>query len=572
MKKRRSSGKKNIDYDQCKAATTTRSRTKLELLLYGLDSLPELLLSSIFHHASGLVEANNYLLYHLQQRHLHSFSLPLLATMIRRCCPAMVQTKRSWRRLLLPEFYRTALYDGKTNVLLIPDECIRHMRRILINIPENYMSFRSVARAMYHLPEDVRARISWLGLCMGNDTRISMSEYGALSGAFPNALSLSADLAYVYTSAKALDPILIDPQMPTHISTLTFRCPGLAEESLAVQLIQRTAWSLEYLDLGNACLAAICRVLWPERIPSRHSHNKHLSVFPKLKHLRFTLSDTLGANPGWHPRQCEFLQLERMRFAIEPANGRGIRGVAARLDPAARQWLAKRLLMYVLPCLTHLELDCVNEAVILEARRHLPNLKHLHLIQHSHLSFGPGSDTAEPSLSRILNSAISIESLREYRNWSSFYARYTPLKLMSSYHRLRELNIATWVIGLCDLQLLLARMPELEDIHATLSGAHVYPQLEAIAYNVTMKRMWLDSAFGEAGTWVKGPLDALISFVAHMMNLEELLLFSKAFLRLERAVSRQTNEDLIRLARTVNIGQCHRDERRIKGQTIGGIQ
>ncbi|KAJ1896751.1 hypothetical protein LPJ81_004674, partial [Coemansia sp. IMI 209127] len=536
MKKRRSSGRKSVDYDQCKVAATSRGRIKHHGPKHILECLPDILFNSIFHYASGLAEVDNYLRCHLQHRHGRSFSLPLLFAMIRRCCPTMAQTKRSWRHLLLPELYRTAAYDGKTNTLLVPDEHTHHVRRIVILIPENYKSFRSMARTMYHLPEDVRAKVSWFGLCMRSGTTLSLSEYGALSGAFPNALSMSADLGSTNVSAKEMNRILFSPQTPAQISTLTLRYSGMTEESLAVHLVHQAARSLEYLDLGSACLAALYKALWPEKTPQEPGQNEHPHMFPKLTHLRFTLSDIFAADSGWNPRRCEFPRLERMYFAVELSYERLLRGSHAPLDLTARKRLAQRLLMYSLPCLKHLELDCVDEAVIMEAHRRLPNLEHLHLIEHIHLSFVPGSDAAEPSLSRILNSALSIESLREYRNLSSFRARYKPLELASPIHRLRKLNIASWAIGLCDLQVLLARLPELEDIHATLTDAHVYPHPESIVYNVTIKRMWLDSAFGEAATWVKGPVNSLLTFISHMMNLEELLLFSKAFLRLERAV------------------------------------
>ncbi|KAJ2853067.1 hypothetical protein GGI22_005018, partial [Coemansia erecta] len=476
MKKRRISGRKSIDYDQCQVAVASRGRIKHHEPKHSLDSLPDILFSSIFHYASGLTEVDNYLRCHLQHRHGRSFSLQLLFAMIRKRCPTMAQTKRSWRHLLLPELYRTAAYDGKTNALLVPDEHTHHVRRIIIHIPENYKSFRSMVRTMYHLPEDVRAKVSWFGLCMGSGTTLSLSEYGALSGAFPNALSMSADLGNTNASAKEMDRILVDPQMPAQISTLTLRYPDLAEGSLAVHLVHHAAKSLEYLDLGSACLAAVCTALWPERAPQGQKQNEHCpSMFPKLTHLRFTLSDTLAADSEWSPHRCEFPRLERMCFAIKPSYERLLRGVVSPLNPTARKRLAQWLLMYSLPYLKHLELDCVDEAVIMDAHRRLPNLEHLHLIEHTHLSFGPGSDAAEPGLSRILNAALSIESLREYRNRSSFRARYTPLDLASPIHRLRRLNIVSWAISLCDLQVLLARLPELEDIYATLTEAHVYP-------------------------------------------------------------------------------------------------
>ncbi|KAJ2546712.1 hypothetical protein EV175_005499 [Coemansia sp. RSA 1933] len=413
-----------------------------------------------------------------------------------------------------------------------------------------------MTRTMYHLPEDVRARISWFGLCMGSDTALSTSEYGALSGAFPNALNLSVELGNIVIKEKSIYRALVDPQVPARITTLTIRLSAMTSQSMGFRLVQRTARSLEYLDLGRVCLVAVCMLLWPEKHTQENDHVEHLPVFPNLAHLRFTLVDTVRVDPEWNPRWCEFPRLERMCFSVTSEDSQGIRGMSSPMDPVARQWLAVRLLMYPLPRLKHLELDCVDEAVIFEAHPCLPGLVHLHLIQHTHLAFGPESNATEPSLSRILNSALSIDSL----------------KLASSIHGLRELNIATWSISLCDLQLLLAKLPELEGIHATLTDAHMHPQPESIAYNVTMKRMWLDTAFGDVSKWVRGPVDSLLAFISHMMNLEELLLFTKAFQRLGLAISCKSNEDLIRLARTANIGQCHRDENQIKSQTAGPIR
>ncbi|KAJ2509582.1 hypothetical protein GGI11_005813 [Coemansia sp. RSA 2049] len=590
--RRRVSSTKRPRYAECESVLAPRRRPRDDgSLLQALESLPAILFSCIFRHASGVAEVGSYLLGHLQQRHRRALSLPLLLTMIRRCSPAMAQTKRSWRRVLAPDLYRTAVYNGKTNVLMVPDGSERHVRRIVVCIPENYMSFRSMVRTMYHLPEDVRAKIVWVGLCMENNAAVSMSEYGALMGAFPNALRLSADLAHIDTArTKSLFPVLLDAMAPAMLSTLTLRHWCLAAESPAVRLVRRAAPTLEYLDLGHVSLTTIRTVLWhakPAPLLLRDDQRVRAPAFPRLMFLCFKLADTNFIDPEWRPRVCEFPRLERMVFAIDavraPAPGvvGGARHAAVpRMCPVARHWLARRLLMHRLPCLTHLDMDCVDDSVVLEAGPALlPNLVHLHLLQHYHLVPGSAPNTPAPSLSRTLNAVLGVRSLRVFRSWTAFYARHVPLDLSTlSVHGLRELNISTWAIGLPDLLHLLAKLPELENIRATLTSAQAYPHPvdedtddghhhdddygdDHIAYNVTLKHMWLDSVFGEAASWVKAPLDALIMVVAHMMNLEHLLLFTKAFLRLECAVSRKSSEDLIRLARTVHIGQCHRDER-----------
>ncbi|KAJ2660640.1 hypothetical protein IWW48_002849 [Coemansia sp. RSA 1200] len=581
--RRRVSSTKRPRYAECKNVLAPRGRPRDHgSLLYALESLPAILFSCIFRHASGVAEVDSYLLGHLQQRHQRTLSLPLLLTMIRRCSPAMAQTKRSWRQVLAPDLYRTAVYDGKTNVLMVPDGSVRHVRRIVVSIPENYMSFRSMVRTMYHLPEDVRAKIVWVGLCMENNAAVSMSEYGALMAAFPSALRLSADLAHIDTArTKSLFPVLLGAMAPALLSTLTLRHWCLVGESPAVRLVRRAAPTLEYLDLGHVCLTTIRSVLWHAKPALRDGQWIRAPAFPRLMFLRFKLADTNSIDPEWHPHVCEFPRLERMVFAIDavraPAPGvvGGARHAAVpRMYSVARHWLARRLLMHRLPCLTHLDMDCVDDSVVLEAGSALlPSLVHLHLLQHYHLVSGPAPNTPAPNLSRTLNAVLGVRSLKVFCSWTAFYARHVPLDLSAlSVHGLRELNISTWAIGLPDLLHLLAKLPELEDIRATLTSAQAYPHPAdedsddghdegRIAYNVTLKHMWLDSVFGEAASWVKAPLDALIMVVAHMMNLEHLLLFTKAFLRLECAVSRKSSEDLIRLARTVHIGQCHRDER-----------
>ncbi|KAJ2747320.1 hypothetical protein GGI20_000655 [Coemansia sp. BCRC 34301] len=76
------------------------------------------------------------------------------------------------------------VYSGKTNELEIPEECLSFVRHILIYVPDGYRSFRTAARTMNWLAPEVREKIRWLGLAVGEMAAISKSEYGALAGGF----------------------------------------------------------------------------------------------------------------------------------------------------------------------------------------------------------------------------------------------------------------------------------------------------------------------------------------------------------------------------------------------------
>ncbi|KAJ2723742.1 hypothetical protein GGI07_002451 [Coemansia sp. Benny D115] len=149
------------------------------------------------------------------------------------------------------------------------------------------------------VPSDkVRAGVQWLGLCMGSNTGLSLSEYGALVEAFPNLRSIYVDMGSLDTRAKSIEGVILGAHKTVTLSTLRLKTKGTAGKPTFRALIKHAAHSLEYLDLGPVDTADACRVLWGDDTSGS-----------------FVSAVTGGSVSDWRPR-VRFPRLRRLYFSV----------------------------------------------------------------------------------------------------------------------------------------------------------------------------------------------------------------------------------------------------------------
>ncbi|KAJ2794571.1 hypothetical protein H4S07_006720, partial [Coemansia furcata] len=278
-----------------------------------IEALPAELFDLIFSHVSGTAAMNS--VYCHGEQHSQRLSLDRMAALDQERCRAMTQVCRRWRAQLMPLYYQYAVYNGKTNELEIPEEHLEYVRRILIQIPNGYRSFRSAARAMNWLPAEVRNKVRWLGLAMGDGATISRSEYGALAGFFPNLVAVSMDLARVDLRERNICPAILDSDSGVRITALAFHRCGLADQMLRAKLICRAAATLEFLDTGQFDAPVLADVFWPTK-PSGGVR------FPQLRRLYFYISSVAGKLAVLsHTGRQLFPKVEELRCILNVASG-----------------------------------------------------------------------------------------------------------------------------------------------------------------------------------------------------------------------------------------------------------
>ncbi|KAJ2799662.1 hypothetical protein H4R20_004346, partial [Coemansia guatemalensis] len=131
--------------------------------------------------------------------------------------------------------------------------------------------------------------------------------------------------------------------------------------------------------------------------------------------------------------------------------------------------------------------------------------------------------------------------------------------------RLRTLRII--FCALTSPAQLLARFPNLEDIRLMLLNPQVYLPSNEINYNLSLRRLWVNAMTDDLPMWNAASLESLVTLLARMPNLKELLLFDKAVEWLSKAISRKNCDELLWLSLGVNIGRCNHDEEVVRHTT-----
>ncbi|KAJ1726098.1 hypothetical protein LPJ61_005422 [Coemansia biformis] len=555
------------------ASSTAQQSTgaRRHVALPWLDQLPEELVGMIFCHVSGSAAVDAYTA--RVSRAACRLALEHLRSLISARCPDMAHVCRRWRRLFIPSFYRYAVYDGRTDRLLVPAAYEHHIRWLLVDIPEGHHSYRSVVRGLYWLPAEVRERVSWLGLCMGNYATISMSEYGALAAAFPGLKQIWVDVGCLTTKLRNVCPVIAGTDAPPPITALVLRDNMLRNRGVAVSLVRGAAAALEYLDLGCLGLRAASEILWD---PGIHASERP-PRFPRLRSLRVAIGSAEDGSPAMPPAECTFPRLEALVcHAAMSVSSLYAPGMPHGLPAEFIQRFMVALLLHCPAQLKQLSIDDPDGVVSAMLRERALSLKTLCLTQYHQrgeqsADLRPGSsigNSAGGGLQSVIDAAMAIPGLRMFTGTTAEDHVYSPLgPCLPDHGLLCVLDIATWTLTPCDLQLLLAKLPQLEEARVTLVRPQIHPAPEDIGYNMTVQRLWVNTVEGTGPGWDSASLESLTTQFARMPRLCELLLFYEAVQWLAKATAHRNREDLLNLALHVNIGRCNADEKAVRRTT-----
>ncbi|KAJ1885737.1 hypothetical protein LPJ66_009976 [Kickxella alabastrina] len=531
-----------------------------------IEHLPAELFAMILKHASGIAQIDTHRNY-LQHQAQHP-SLPTMIQLIRHHRnPQITQVNQHWRRTILAEFHQYAIYDGASDQMLAAPEHLALVRCVLVSIADGSRAFRSVARGLFWLPLRVRRGVRCLGLCMGVGSPISMSEYGALAEAFPGLVRVFVELGGLGTKLRSVLPVLVGESSGAAVSAISLGAgAGLGAVGMA-RLVRHSAPALQYLALGRAEIADLCRLFWPLQKTTTGG-----SLFPRLKRLYFLLCPGSTARPIEHlaGALAPFPMLEELCYGVDfehsPVDAEGQGQGQGELTAENRQVFSEQILQFPMPHLRILKTDAPPSMDYLMLRGHtLSALDYLSLVNYN-------EQPTNTALSHMLNAAArSAHSLKHLGCWAINIPppHYTALNLSFPPHpTLQVLDLKTWNISLLDLNNLLSHLPNLQEIKITLTRPQDHIAHDRIALNLELRRVWIGAVESkESGVWDSAALESLVEVVTRMLNLRELLVFTRAFEKLRTCILRGRSEDIFNFAKTVNIGICHCHEELVKRTT-----
>ncbi|KAJ1831492.1 hypothetical protein LPJ63_004244 [Coemansia sp. RSA 2711] len=514
-----------------------------------LSRLPAELFDLVFRHVSGTAAVDRYLdIGHSAPGRL---DLGHLRQLIVGRAPTMTQVCRHWRTLFLPIFHQYAIYDGgEADTLLGLEDHDCYMRRLLVHIPRDYYSYRSVVRALYGLPEHVRQGVRWLGLCMDDNTGMSMSELGALAEAFPGVRHVWMDLARLDTKARRVHPIVMGA-VSASVTSLVYRDYELANARQLIALMRRTAASLEHLDLGAVGLDTAGRALWG------NCGDVAPTAYPRLRVLRLTLTSKASTQLFKHsPLGMIFPRLETFVCLADYHEQLDSESCADCLDLA--QAFQLELLLHCSPHIKQLcgfDVDGVFTSLGISQRQALEQLT----LTCNLGRLGRHCD----NLSSALDLTAMLPSLRQLRI-NAVFGQHMRQQLdlrVPQHTKLSVLDVSSWKITLADLEQLLNKLPQLRDVRVTVMAPAVRMDSEEFAFHIGVQRLWIDAVSGEAAAWTADGLGSLMVLLARMPSLYELLTFDRAMRWLAKAAAGSSGGDgLDHLVFNANIGLCNYDE------------
>ncbi|KAJ2801026.1 hypothetical protein H4R21_002949, partial [Coemansia helicoidea] len=226
------------------------------------------------------------------------------------------------------------------------------------------------------------------------------------------------------------------------------------------------------------------------------------------------------------------------------------RDAAAELHGPMRQFVAT-LLEQVPMQLQRLSIDDLDGDVtgMLSGKTlRLETLKLAHRCQ-------PRNSNGSISLQRVLEMALANHELKALTSVEESFPDHLPFALSTQSHtHLRVLDIESWSLTLCDLQVLLAKLPRLVEARVALTQPQTHPAREDISYHMAMERLWVDSDMGSDSGWDPGSFESLATLLVRMPRLSKAVLFDEAEQWLAKAMTRRNRKDLQHLARCANIG------------------
>ncbi|KAJ2383630.1 hypothetical protein GGI05_005252, partial [Coemansia sp. RSA 2603] len=279
-------------------------------------TLPPQITHAIMRYASGVAALDPYI-------NLSGFSqqetiIPRMASLVRKISITPTQIFSNLRYELIPQIHQYAVYCGERMRFLGRPEYRSYACCIIIVIPQNIKSFRSVVRAMYWLPKRMREQVSWVGLSMGSKSTISVSEYGALSGAFPKLKKMFVELGRIDATPRRIAPAIIDGNSHASITALTIIDPNPKCFADTAMLVHRNSARLEYLHLQNMSLEQLGDVFWPETRQQKHANSysqRQIGIsFSRLKRLFINFAYSADFSNPQTPTFCQFPMLEELNY------------------------------------------------------------------------------------------------------------------------------------------------------------------------------------------------------------------------------------------------------------------
>ncbi|PIA17104.1 hypothetical protein COEREDRAFT_80813 [Coemansia reversa NRRL 1564] len=523
-----------------------------------LEKLPIELFDLIFRHVSGTAAVDNYLC--RTAWYSSGLFLKELWQLLLERNTEMMYVCRQWRKLLSPTFYRYCVYDCGIDAPLVSEEQICHIRKVLVYIPTSYCSYRNVARGLFRLPMDVRKRVYWLGVCMNNAATISMSEMGALAQAFPNLQHVWVDLATLNTKLRDVYPVLMGTATPARITTFVCRDYGLINQKIAAALIRRTAASLEYLDLGIIPMMAAYKIFWGG------INTADFSRFPRLRTLRIIINDLSTIAVAENSQGCTFPMLKELTCHVikRTSNRENTYNIYGQFAKKLENFLT-RLITNCPSSLKYLNISDFNGMTLRQQTSRLYSLEHIVLQQYDERENDEIYDYN--NLSETLQLVRYIPMLRSLTIKANWYMQqnFKPNGLVHG--QLSMLDVSNSKLTMCNMQQLLTKFPNLQEIRLTLLNTQDYLPPDEINYNLSLRRLWINACTEDLPMWNAESLESLVILLARMPNLKELLLFQKAVEWLSKAISRKNRDDLLWLSLGVNIGRCNYDEKAVRHTT-----
>ncbi|KAJ2857764.1 hypothetical protein J3B02_000764 [Coemansia erecta] len=511
--------------------------------------LPPELLAVILRLVSGIAEIEA--LHRLTHSRYHAAPLQRMKALIKARSIVPTHVCRLWRQLLLAHTHRYAVFDcdadnramdpdcAAENLVAMPEHTM-HIRHIVAEIHDESHVFRCLVRSLFFLPHSIRDNIRWIGIHMGANAAMSQSEFGAISDAFPNIQSvffssarLNTKMTDILTAVVSLDQ---RPLVP--VSMLTLSCIEFADSRVPLLLIHRAADTLEYLDLGTASLSFLSRLLWPSSTQI---------AFRKLRQMHFHLCRVLSPLVFRGPAGNAFLfpLLERLCYTVPVIKTQLATDETSVFYSNMHAFLG-RLVCHPLLRLRSLTASGISDIGVLGAGSPLPMLASLSLTGSTAISQTIVENNSK--LSETINTMVStIPHLKHLccLPLAQSLPSHTPLTLdFDNCSALRILNLKPWAISMLDLNNLIDKFPCLTDLSATLTKPDIYVCRENHSINLSIRNLWLDSINGADSVWNKQTLDSLLYMILDMVGMERLLLFSKAFSRLQLLIARSKDLDM----------------------------
>ncbi|KAJ1721064.1 hypothetical protein LPJ53_004373 [Coemansia erecta] len=501
-------------------------------------TLPPQIINAIMRYATGVADLDPYI-------GLSGFSLfkpliPTMASLVQEIKIAPTQICSRLRYELIPQIHQYAIYCGKRMRFLGRAQYRRYASYIIIVIPQNMRSFRSIARTMYWLPKKMRQQVRWVGLSMKSRSTISASEYGALSGAFPRLQNMFVEIGCLDASPRRIMPAIVGTSSQVAITAITIIDAGLESSADTAMLIHRCCAHLEYLCLHKMSLEQLCDVFWPVT-PQKNADFSTRVLRPQA------------------PAFCQFPMLEELNY--EPTYEQSpSRYTSSGLESCqVIQMFFDTLVCHRLPCLKALRASPLYNIDCMENGYNTPKLDFLSLIVSDRCGNNPNLQNCT---SNVISDVLSIKTLKALNCHaiSDLNPKQLPQPYMS-YVGLKDLcslNLKHWPLRFSFLKVVVDQMTNLRRLQITLlpPSSHQPPEPRQSHENLCLRYVWINSTTSTDG-WNVQSLDYLAACIVDMRALERLQLFDRALRRLNRVFTMATSvADLFDFTVRVKVGDC----------------